>query len=45
VPDRHRGRHRRLSDAVADWDDVRRLALALPETGEKASYGAPPAGR
>jgi hypothetical protein len=24
---------------MADWDDVRRLALALPETGEKASYG------
>jgi hypothetical protein len=27
---------------VADWDDVRRLALALPETGEKASYGGAP---
>ena len=24
---------------MADWDDVRRLALALPETAEKASYG------
>lgn len=24
---------------MATWDDVRRLALALPETGEKASYG------
>ena len=27
---------------MADWDDVRRLALALPETGEKASYGGAP---
>jgi hypothetical protein len=24
---------------VADWDDVRRLALALPETGERLSRG------
>jgi hypothetical protein len=27
---------------VATWDDVRRLALALPETAEKASYGGTP---
>ena len=27
---------------MADWDDVRRLALAPPETGEKASYGGAP---
>jgi hypothetical protein len=27
---------------VATWDDVRRLALALPETAEKASYGGAP---
>ena len=27
---------------MADWDDVRRLALALPETSEKASYGGAP---
>jgi hypothetical protein len=27
---------------MATWDDVRRLALALPETGEKASYGGAP---
>jgi hypothetical protein len=24
---------------MATWDDVRRLALALPETSEKTSYG------
>ena len=24
---------------MATWEDVRRLALALPETSEKASYG------
>jgi hypothetical protein len=24
---------------MADWDDVRRLALALPETAESTSYG------
>jgi hypothetical protein len=24
---------------VADWDDVRRIALALPETGEQLSHG------
>jgi hypothetical protein len=28
---------------VATWDDVRRLALALPDTAEKASYGGAPA--
>ena len=27
---------------MATWDDVRRLALALPETAEKASYGGAP---
>jgi hypothetical protein len=27
---------------MATWDDVRRLALALPETAEKASYGGSP---
>jgi hypothetical protein len=27
---------------MATWDDVRRLALALPETAEKASYGGTP---
>jgi len=27
---------------LATWDDVRRLALALPETAEKASYGGAP---
>jgi hypothetical protein len=26
---------------VADWDDVRRLALGLPETGEHISRGRP----
>ncbi|GAA3395058.1 MmcQ/YjbR family DNA-binding protein [Cryptosporangium minutisporangium] len=26
---------------MATWDDVRRLALALPETSESVSYGAP----
>jgi hypothetical protein len=26
-------------ELVADWDDVRRIALALPETGEQASHG------
>ncbi|MCD2187486.1 MmcQ/YjbR family DNA-binding protein [Actinomycetospora soli] len=25
---------------MATWEDVRRLALALPETGERSSYGA-----
>lgn len=25
---------------VATWDDVRRLALALPETSEGLSYGS-----
>ena len=25
---------------MADWDDVRRLALALPETSEGTSYGS-----
>jgi hypothetical protein len=24
---------------VADWDDVRRIALALPDTGESLSWG------
>jgi hypothetical protein len=24
---------------VASWEDVRRIALALPETGERSSYG------
>jgi hypothetical protein len=24
---------------VADWDDVRRIALALPDTGERSSRG------
>lgn len=28
---------------MADWDDVRRLALALPRTAERASYGGAPA--
>jgi hypothetical protein len=27
---------------VATWDDVRRLALALPETAERGSYGGTP---
>jgi hypothetical protein len=27
---------------MATWDDVRRLALALPETAEQASYGGAP---
>jgi hypothetical protein len=27
---------------VATWDDVRRLALALPDTAERASYGGTP---
>ena len=27
---------------MATWDDVRRLALALPETAERASYGGTP---
>jgi hypothetical protein len=26
---------------MATWDDVRRLALALPETSEGTSYGSP----
>jgi hypothetical protein len=26
---------------VATWEDVRRIALALPETGEKLSWGTP----
>ena len=26
---------------MATWDDVRRLALALPETGERVSRGTP----
>ncbi|MBO2446647.1 MmcQ/YjbR family DNA-binding protein [Actinomadura barringtoniae] len=26
---------------MATWDDVRRIALALPETGEKISWGTP----
>jgi hypothetical protein len=26
---------------MASWDDVRRLALALPETSEQTSYGHP----
>ena len=29
---------------MVTWDDVRRPALALPETGEKASYGGAPGG-
>jgi hypothetical protein len=33
---------KRIQVTVADWEDVRRLALALPETGEKASYGGAP---
>jgi len=28
---------------VATWDDVRRLALALPDTAERPSYGGAPA--
>jgi hypothetical protein len=31
-----------FAGVVATWDDVRRLALALPETAEKASYGGAP---
>lgn len=30
---------------MATWDDVRRLALALPETDESGSYGGAPAWR
>jgi hypothetical protein len=30
---------------MATWDDVRRIALALPETSEQASYGGAPAWR
>ncbi len=30
---------------MATWDDVRRLALALPETDEHPSYGGAPAWR
>jgi hypothetical protein len=26
---------------VANWDDVRRIALGLPETGESTSWGTP----
>lgn len=26
---------------MATWDDVRRIALALPETSERPSYGTP----
>ncbi|QUQ62933.1 MmcQ/YjbR family DNA-binding protein [Kutzneria sp. CA-103260] len=26
---------------MATWEDVRRIALALPETGEKLSWGTP----
>jgi hypothetical protein len=32
------GRDRRLS-GVADWDDVRRIALGLPQTSERTSHG------
>jgi hypothetical protein len=28
-------------DRVASWDDVRRIALGLPETSERLSYGRP----
>jgi hypothetical protein len=28
-----------MVEAVADWDDVRRLALALPDTDEQRSHG------
>lgn len=28
---------------MATWDDVRRLALSLPETAERPSYGGAPA--
>ncbi|MGQ5261622.1 MmcQ/YjbR family DNA-binding protein [Micromonospora sp. ZYX-F-536] len=30
---------------MASWDDVRRIALALPETSERASYDGLPAWR
>ena len=26
---------------MADWDDVRRIALSLPETSERSSRGLP----
>ena len=29
----------KYSDAVASWDDVRRIAISLPETGERESRG------
>jgi hypothetical protein len=29
------------SITMATWDDVRRIALALPEAGEKLSWGTP----
>ena len=31
----------RHSEPVATWDDVRRIALALPETSERQSHGHP----
>ncbi len=40
-PSPDRGRDRRTLGSVATEDDVRRIALALPETTEKPSYGTP----
>ncbi len=34
-----------MVDPMATWDDVRRIALALPETTERGSYGDLPAWR
>jgi hypothetical protein len=35
------GQGRRYRSAVPTWDDVRRIALSLPETSEKLIWGTP----